>query len=197
MEHTARHYRYEYRVFGSNLQPAADRLASHARTSKLDGSDDTYIVSRDTSASSVKLRDAALEIKRLEFREGLFELWAPILRAEFPLSARIIRERVAPSLGVKMDLAATRSFRVDDLLEIVNEAETLAAVTVRKARTKLTLEDGLAEFVELSILGKITESVAVEAPDLVAAQRLLKLADIADLPNESYPTLLNKLICFS
>ncbi|KUO57352.1 MAG: hypothetical protein APF80_00215 [Alphaproteobacteria bacterium BRH_c36] len=184
--------RYEYRVFATNLQATAARLATEAHISTSESSDETYIASRLNIDSNVKLRGSQLEVKILRGREILFELWEPTLQAELPVDVEIFLEQVAPCLGVQIDLVSGGVLSAGEIMSIVERTPSVALIPVHKERTKYIHEMGLSEFVDLSTPGWRFQSVAVESGDIESARQLLQLADIASLTNESYPAFLQR-----
>jgi exopolyphosphatase/guanosine-5'-triphosphate,3'-diphosphate pyrophosphatase len=77
--------RWEWRTFGSDFGEVEARL--RASSSGRRHSAETYVVSGDLGINA-KIRDGALDIKVLQEvdRHGL-ELWLPVVKAPFPLTA--------------------------------------------------------------------------------------------------------------
>src|SRR5262245_41299459 len=77
--------RWEWRTFGE-VGPAEQALAQHTPGSVHD-SDEIYVLSVGSDAS-VKVRDELMDVKRLlQVGDDGLELWRPVLKGAFPLSA--------------------------------------------------------------------------------------------------------------
>ncbi len=188
--------RYEFRVFAADLTAAAHRIAERADSAMVtrEASAEIYVVSRLTIDANLKIRHDRLELKILEAREGLFELWRPAFSAELPVETGAFMSRVAPYLGVSIERPRRGSLCDDDILALCEIVPALAAVFVRKVRTQITMEMGMMEFVELAIDGSRLHSIAVESERLESAASLLDEAGIGDLDNESYPAYLQRIV---
>ena len=74
--------RWEWRCFGVAEDPFSARVPE-----RIEESDELYLLSRESEAS-VKVRDGLVDVKhRLEVDAGGLELWTPVLKEPFPLSA--------------------------------------------------------------------------------------------------------------
>lgn len=186
--------RYEFRVFGADLQPFARHLAGTADKLTTETSSETYVVSRLNIDANAKFRDADLDVKVLEAREGFFELWRPLLRADLPVASELFVEKVAPLLGIDLDQTGQAQLSALDIIEIVGKVPALKAVNVRKQRTKHRHSTGISEYTLLEIADLSIETVAVESSDLDAAGRLLETSGLSTWPNESYPAFLQGLL---
>lgn len=186
--------RYEFRVFDRDLSAEARHLFEGTTSSQRSSGIEMYLVSRLTIDANVKVRDGALDLKTLEAREGLFELWRPAFCAELPVATDIFMEEVAPYLGVDITRPRRGSLTDDDLITLCEATPALAAVMVGKSRTKLTSGEVMAEFVELTIGRSAFHSIAVESQNLKDANEMLTTLGIAERFNESYPAFLQRLV---
>src|SRR4051794_24373622 len=76
--------RWEWRTFGEDLGPAAERLGS-LTPERVEESEDAYLLSSSGDAS-VKVRAEQVDVKNLvRVRADGLEQWRPVLKAPFPL----------------------------------------------------------------------------------------------------------------
>ena len=79
--------RWEWRTFGEHFGDADNRFAGLS-PGRVEEGDEIYLLSLASDASC-KVRAGLMDVKRLERRndDGL-ELWKPVMKASFPLSAQ-------------------------------------------------------------------------------------------------------------
>ncbi|HKC20912.1 MAG TPA: hypothetical protein VKB64_00245, partial [Gaiellaceae bacterium] len=139
------------------------------------------------------VRDGLMDVKRLEqVNDDGLEQWAPVLKAEFPLSAEQVRS-ILEGLRVSVPRLDRADYNLDDF---VRGRSDLLAVRVHKHRSRYTVGDCMAELTEVTTEHRSTRTVAVESEDadrVIAAVRRLGLADRA---NTSYPRGLKALVGF-
>lgn len=185
--------RWEWRLFETAPGEFIDTLAPFAGYGA--PSLEIYILSA-RSPDNTKIRGGHLEIKHLEGvgTNGL-ELWRPVLKEVFPLSA----DALAPLWDVwRVPAAASQRsvYSVDDfLLEIVGPRhDVLRAVSVTKARSRLTQFDCQAERAELVVAGEHWETFALEDEDparIVAVQQALA---VDPARGSNYPAWLKQVV---
>lgn len=168
--------RWEWRTFGADLSAIEAKIG--APTVAPRRSEEIYLLNAATPHSA-KIRDGALEVKRLLRVDGNgLELWSPSFRAEFPVSARRLGQAFA-ALALTPPRLLVDSYDKDAFLtEIVPHCEALRPVTVKKARRQFAFFRCVAEFVRLQVGAVPLESVAVESEErsrVVAALRELGL----------------------
>ena len=86
--------RFEFRSFGQNFDNAAKRMArlSAPVPEKVweRHSDEIYIVSSTNDINNTKIRDGKMDIKTyVQTVDGL-EQWTPLMKAEFPISKKVL-----------------------------------------------------------------------------------------------------------
>ncbi len=183
--------RYEYRVWAPDLTELAGRLATHCTPLGVRVSEETYLVLARTDLN-IKIRAETLDIKRLVRVQRGFQLWTPILKEAFPLTA----SSAAEAMGY---LAATRSadehapLDMDEFLARAEETGT-AMATVTKHRHGYVLEDCILEFTEVTINGLGLHSVAVESEDLDSALAVADRLGIIEHSNESYQRAIRRAL---
>jgi len=171
--------RWEWRCFAPSLT-----TLGHAASIPVDAapreSDETYILDLTGRISqNVKIRDGVLDVKRLLQidSEGL-ELWAPVLKARFPLSRKDIAAVFAP--WMPPPAALTReSYTFEQLVEdIVEPRPALRVVVVHKVRRGFTFAGCLAELAQIRAESVSIQSFSLEHEDskrLLAALQALGL----------------------
>jgi len=179
--------RWEWRTFG-----AADDVFGDRPPERVQESDELYVLSV-ARGDTVKVRDGLMDVKRLEqVNDDGLEQWAPVLKAEFPLSAEQVRS-ILEGLRVPVPRLDRSAYNLDDF---VRGRSDLLAVPVHKHRSRYTVGDCMAELTEVTTEHRSTRTVAVESEDadrVIAAVRRLGLADRA---NTSYPRGLKALVGF-
>src|SRR5262245_93403 len=119
--------RWEWRTFGEQFGNANARLAA-LEADNVRVSDEVYFLSTDSDAS-VKLRDGVMDVKQLQQvdAEGL-ELWLPVMKAAFPLSADDVAS-VMSTLGVTVAPLARDHYTLEAFeSELVRASEELPVV---------------------------------------------------------------------
>jgi exopolyphosphatase/guanosine-5'-triphosphate,3'-diphosphate pyrophosphatase len=154
--------RWEWRTFGESFGTAEERFAE-LTMERVQESDEIYILSTVGDAS-VKVRDALMDVKRLEAVNGDgLEQWIPIMKGEFPLGAADIAT-LYTALGVS-GAPAGETVSLDELLAAVGASGELRAVDVHKRRERYTVGGCISELSELSADGHATRTIAVELED--------------------------------
>ncbi|HET7024747.1 MAG TPA: hypothetical protein VFI39_06045 [Gemmatimonadales bacterium] len=154
---------------------------------------DTYVLAQ-TSPHSVKVRDDALEVKRLLAVEALgLELWRPTLRLQFPLLVDDLDELWA-AWGIRpaRPLRATLTFH-DFIRDIVSGDDLLTRIDVIKHRTKLMIGGCPGERVSMLVRDTHWESLAFEHEDPTLVVSALRTLGLDPRSNSSYPTGLRRI----
>ena len=162
--------RWEWRSFGDRFDDADELLAGLA-ADRVQESDEVYFLSLNSDAS-VKVRDGLMDVKRLvQVDEQGLELWTPVMKAGFPLSATDAAA-VLESLGVAGTALALASYTLDELVgDVIAPDPTLRTVRVHKQRVHHVIDECIVESTELAADGVRATTLAIESPDpaLVAA----------------------------
>lgn len=175
--------RYEYRVWAPDLTELAGRLAVQCEPTGVRTSEETYLIHRQTDLN-IKIRSETLDIKRLVRTQQGFQLWTPILKEAFPISA----SSAAEVMGYLTEGSSVDEHGPLDLDEFLTRAEETGAAmaAVAKQRHGYLQEGCILEFAEVTIGGSDVHSVAVESEDLEAALAVAEHLGINELPNQSY-----------
>jgi hypothetical protein len=170
--------RWEWRTFGRSLARLEARMGP-IHSARPVRSDEIYLLSSSTPHSA-KIRDGALDIKRLEQVDpnGL-ELWSPAFKEAFPLAAPMLREAFQ-TLDLPPPVFGRDAYPLDLFLsELVKRDAAFRVVDVDKTRRQFPYRGCAAEFVSVGVCGDgECESFCVEheAPErLLSAMRELDL----------------------
>jgi hypothetical protein len=133
--------RYEFRIWAPSLTEVRERLESLSGPQPAAQSRETYIVSDATDDTNAKIRAGAMDIKVLLRTEQNLEQWNPYLKAQFPIDAKLIAEKILPALRVDPPdglLASRRQlFTAEDFVDtVVKSHPRLAAVDLGKMRRR-------------------------------------------------------------
>ncbi len=180
--------RFEFRVWGNHLGPFRDRLAAIAPPSEPHEIAETYILSRATDASNLKIRAGSLDLKLMFEQVGRLERWRPVLKSEFPLDSRTIVEQIFRNLGVAIPHIAQPSYTHGEFIrDLVRPHRDLATVDVVKLRRQFICEKYTAEFAEVGIAGGATsETIEIESDDPAAVLRAIAKLGLNSQANINY-----------
>ena len=183
--------RWEWRTFGESFPSvtAAVRAKAHDRAVTRE----TYILS-SASDANVKIRHGQLDIKRLQRVERGLELWAPVLKAVFPVPASVMSS-VFGHWAIAPPPLTRAEYTLDHLLgEMVPAAAQLLAVEVAKERNRATVEGCAVEVATLQVRGRTVQTVAVEMKDPDQVLRAVRALGLSDRENVNYVTALKQMV---
>ena len=183
--------RYEYRVWAPDLTELAGRLEMVCTPLGVRVSEETYVVHPRTDLN-IKIRAETLDIKQLVRIQQGFQLWTPILKEAFPLSASSAAEAMG-YLAETPSADKQASLDMDEFLARAEETGT-AMATVTKHRHGYVLEECILEFAEVTINGLGLHSVAIESEDLDSALAVADRLGINEHPNESYQRAIRRAL---
>jgi exopolyphosphatase / guanosine-5'-triphosphate,3'-diphosphate pyrophosphatase len=179
--------RWEWRTFG-----IGDDVFGASSPDSVQESDELYVLSV-AQGDTVKVRDGLLDVKRLEqLNDDGLEQWAPIMKAEFPLTAAQVRS-ILEGLRVPVPPFDRDEYDVDDF---VRGRSDLLAVGVHKRRARYTIGDCMAEQTEVTTEHGSTRTVAVESENAAGVTAVVRDLGLAERPNTSYPRGLKSLVGF-
>jgi exopolyphosphatase / guanosine-5'-triphosphate,3'-diphosphate pyrophosphatase len=179
--------RYEFRVFAPDLSWMEARIRTLAPLGRYRESLETYLLVPGRNEVNLKIRDGALELKRLiERRRGL-EQWRPEFRLDLPADGPALAEHLKAlvNLGQRLDEGGPRD--AEDLFALLAEAQPgVATASLFKKRFGFVLDDCLAEVVEVLINGARLMSVALESEEPRAVLALRVKLGMEGWDNVSY-----------
>jgi exopolyphosphatase/guanosine-5'-triphosphate,3'-diphosphate pyrophosphatase len=155
--------RWEWRTFGDSFD-TAERFLAALEPEKVEESDEYYVLSANSDAS-VKLRGGVMDMKQLEQRsdDGL-ELWRPVLKADFPLSADDVRA-LFDGLAVASPTLGETEFALPALRDLVVATPELHIVGLHKHRVRHRVDDCMVELTDFRLEPEATRTIAIESPD--------------------------------
>jgi len=179
--------RWEWRTFG-----IGDNVFGARSPDRVQQSDELYILSV-ARGDTVKVRDGLMDVKRLEqVNDDGLEQWAPIMKAEFPLSAAQVRS-ILEGLRVPAPQLDRDEYELDDF---VRGRSDLLALPVHKDRSRYTIGDCQAELTEVQTERGSTRTVAVESEDAERVIAVVRELGLVECRNTSYPRGLKELVGF-
>jgi exopolyphosphatase / guanosine-5'-triphosphate,3'-diphosphate pyrophosphatase len=171
--------RWEWRTFGADFGAAEERLEA-LTPERVGETDEVYLLSLGSDAS-VKLREGLVDVKRLErIDENGLELWRPVMKTAFPISADDARTVLETLRATVPPLERDAYTRAEVREEIVRPSPELEVVQVHKRRTHHRVAGAMVELTEMTTAAGTTGTIAVESEDpglVLAAVRELGLAD--------------------
>ena len=179
--------RYEFRIWAPSLAEVRARLDGLSRHGPAEQTRETYIVSETTSDTNAKIRSGLMDIKVLLGAESGVEQWHPYLKTVFPIDASLIAQKIFPALHVEAPALPGRVFTAEEFIDgVVKLHQRLAAVDLVKNRRRYAMGESAAEFVEIEILGRKLESIAVESASMRAVLGTVGKLAIGGQANVSY-----------
>ena len=191
--------RFEFRIWGRQVEWPGARLRDLAPCLEVRESDELYIVAPGHEDHNVKLRHGTLDIKALIGRRDGLEHWRPVFRMAFPIAAEVLAEEALPLVGLGSDLAgpalARGAYSQERFLaEVVRPQPGLILAKVAKRRLMFLIEACRAELAEVRIDGRAIESLAVESPNAAAVLRVTAGLGLEGLENVSYPRAIERVL---
>jgi exopolyphosphatase/guanosine-5'-triphosphate,3'-diphosphate pyrophosphatase len=154
--------RWEWRCFGTRFGAASDLVAT-LTPDRVDDSDEVYVLSRNGDAL-VKVRNDLMDVKRLETVENDLELWRPVLKKKFPLSADDVGT-VRTALGITGRLRRWDGTFADFEREALRPDPDLRAVAVHKHRRHYVVDGCMVELTTLTVDDRSIDTLVLEATD--------------------------------
>ena len=190
--------RFEFRSFGQDFSSAATRMArlSMPVPEKLweRQSDEIYIMSRTNDINNTKIRDGKMDIKTyVQTVDGL-EQWNPLMKAEFPISRKILQEDVFPAFQVLMPELKQNEYSYDEFISMIDAHADLQAVKVHKQRFAYTVNDTLCEVAEVLINGARISTINSESTEIEDIKRTLSDLNLTGVENINYLQAIKRII---
>jgi len=188
--------RFEFRVFGTSLGMAEQRMRDIAPCESIIETMEIYLLGhRIGTDRNVKIRHGSLELKRLiEHHRGL-QRWQPAGQWEFPVARAIVENLLIPAHALSQDHDPTALLSLEDLLLFTAQTATqLVRANVFKRRFRYTLPACRAEFDQLLVNGAAIESIAIESRDPQAILESRSVICLEHLENQSYPLALSRIL---
>lgn len=179
--------RYEFRVFGNNLNKASRILASLKPIAKNIKSRELYILLKDNETINIKIRNDKLEIKILIEVIDDLQKWEPVLIEAFPISKETIEKYFSPLVKFEKE-----KYTKDDLLNLLKNKK-IKTVSVDKTRTKYLLDTILFETAHIDINGREISTLCLESDNIDKLKKTIQNLKLEHINNSSYIKLFNHL----
>lgn len=190
--------RFEFRTFGQNFDNEAKRMARFSMpVPEKDWerySDEIYIVSRTNNINNTKIRDGKMDIKTYVQTIDSLEQWNPLMKAEFPLTASVLKNEVFPAFQVKMPELNKDIFTYDEFINMINEQPDLQAVRVHKQRFGYMVNNTICETANVFINGAKVVTISSESTEVGDIKKTIKDIGLEGVENINYLQAIKRVI---
>ncbi len=188
--------RYEFRIFGNNLDKIETRIKKLSEKELTRKMDSVYLLTPWKRKNNIKIREGVMDIKLLEQTHECLEQWNPLLIGKFPLKAEIIKSTVFPALGIESPVFERKEYTQKQFIkEVVSIDPDMAVAYVWKTRHAYTINECITEIAEIKVNGTSIKTICIEAEDpnkVLEARKLLGIEK--DTENVNYPLALKRFI---
>ena len=186
--------RFEFRSFGRCFCPQEKRMArlSVPVPEKVweRHSTETYI-----DVNNTKIRDGKMDIKTFVQAVDGLEQWNPLMKGEFPISAKVLNEEVFPAFKVaNMPKLTKETYTLEEFLNMINEHPDLQAVTVEKIRYGYMVNDTICETGEVYINGAMVHTINSESTEIEDIKKTIKDVGLEGVENINYLQAIKRVI---
>jgi exopolyphosphatase/guanosine-5'-triphosphate,3'-diphosphate pyrophosphatase len=187
--------RWEWRTFGDDFGTAGQRLAALDPDTTQD-SDEIYLLSLHGNAS-IKVRDELMDVKRLDrLSEYGLELWTPVMKASFPISAADATA-VLEALSIPAPALVRDQYTLAQLEEeLVAPNPDLRTVAVHKRRRHYVVDECMVELTDMTAERHTTRTLVVESPDSELIRSTLRDLGLEGRANVNVARGLKSLVDF-
>ncbi len=193
--------RFEFRSFGQCFDGAHQRMArlSVPVPEKVweRSSDEVYIISAANDINNTKIRDGKMDIKTYVQTVNGLEQWNPLMKGEFPISARVLKEEVFPAFMVEMPELTKETYTYDEFIEMVRNHPLLAAVRVHKQRFGYMVNDTICEVGNVLINGAKVVTINSESTEIEDILKTVKEIGLEGVENINYLQAIKRVIGMS
>lgn len=188
--------RYEFRIFGNNLEKVEIRIKELSQKEMTRTMDSVYLLTPWKRKNNIKIREGVMDIKVLEQEYECLQQWSPFLVGEFPLKAEVIKTTVFPALGVESPVFERKEYSLKQFIkEIVTVDPDLSVAYVWKTRHAYTINGCITEIAEIKVNGTLVKTICIEAEDpqkVIEAKNLLGIDKKTE--NVNYPLALKRFM---
>jgi len=190
------HPRFEFRIFGNNLETIEKKIEEISEREMTREMDSIYLITPWKRKNNIKIRESVMDIKNLEQEYKGLQQWNPFLVGEFPLPAEVIKTVVFPALGIESPVFERKSYTLKQFLkEVVTVDPDLAVSYVWKTRHAYTVEGCITEIAEIKVNGASIKTICIEAEDpekVLNAKSLLGINKKEE--NVNYPLAMKRIM---
>jgi len=190
--------RFEFRTFGQSFAEERQRMArlSVPVPEKVweRRSEEIYILSRTNDINNTKVRDGKMDIKTFVQEVDGLEQWNPLLKAEFPVSAEMLKAEIFPAFQVDLPDFPQSSYTFDEFLQLVKSHPDLQAVRVKKLRYGYMVNDTICEVAEVLINGARVVSLNSESTEIEDIKKTMNDIGLDKYENINYLQAIKRVI---
>ncbi len=190
--------RFEFRTFGRDFDEAAylmSRLSVPVPKKVWERySEEIYILSKTNDVNNTKIRDGKMDIKTFVQEVDGLEQWNPLMKGEFPIKAKVLKNEVFPAFKVDMPALEKDEYTLEEFLQIIKDHPDLQAVNVEKERYGYMVNDTICEYAVVYINGASVVTVNSESTELDDIKKTIKDLDIEGVENINYLQAIKRVI---
>ncbi len=190
--------RFEFRTFGQDFTEAEYRMSrlSTPVPEKVweRSSDEIYIMSRTNDNNNTKIRDGKMDIKTFVTEKDGLEQWNPLMKAEFPISAKVLTDEVYPAFQVEMPAFEKDSYTMEEFLKMISDHPDLQAVKVNKQRFGYMVNDTICEVGNVTINGAMVVTINSESTELEDILKTMEDTGLTGMENINYLQCIKRII---
>lgn len=188
--------RFEFRIFGNNLDKYESKIKKLSEKEMTRQMDSTYLITPWKRKNNVKVREGVMDIKLLEQNHKGLEQWNPFLVGKFPLNSDVIKSVVFPALGIESPVFERKKYSLSQFIEeVVSIDPDLAVAYLWKTRHAYTVGDCITEIAEIKVNGAFIKTICIEHEDpdkVIKARELIGIDPKTE--NVNYPLALKRIM---
>ncbi len=193
--------RFEFRTFGQGFENEEYRMSQFSVPVPEKvwerKSEEVYIVSKTNDINNTKIRDGKMDIKTFVKEVDGLEQWNPLLKAEFPLKAKFIKEKLFPAFQTECPELRKNEYSYDEFMKIINNHKDLQAVSVKKHRFGYMVNDTICEYAEVLINGALVCSINSESTEIEDIKKTMEDVGLTKYENINYLQAIKRVIGMS
>ena len=190
--------RFEFRTFGRDFDEAAylmSRLSVPVPEKVWERtSEEFYIVSKTNDINNTKIRDGKMDIKTFVQEIDGLEQWNPLMKAEFPISAEVLKNEVYPAFMVDVPDFDKETYTYDEFMEMIKNNPDLQAVKVEKQRFGYMVNDTICEVANVWINGAAVVTVNSESTEIDDIKKTISDLKLDGVENINYLQAIKRVI---
>ncbi len=190
--------RFEFRTFGRDFDEAAylmSRLSVPVPEKVWERtSEEFYIVSKTNDINNTKIRDGKMDIKTFVQEIDGLEQWNPLMKAEFPISAEVLKNEVYPAFMVDVPDFDKETYTYDEFMDMIKSNPDLQAVKVEKQRFGYMVNDTICEVANVWINGAAVVTVNSESTEIDDIKKTISDLKLDGVENINYLQAIKRVI---
>jgi hypothetical protein len=188
--------RFEFRVFGQDLDTIEQRIRDRASCESTSESREIYLIDNEDRDHNVKIREGKLELKCLIERVSGLERWKPAGEWTFPLALDTIPDKLFPAASALYHISPfPASLSEKELLNHVAQGSVpLRRANLFKRRFRFTIQDCPAEIDQIRVNGAAIKSIAIESEHAEQVIALRSSLGLEAFENVAYPLAISRIM---